>query len=91
MGGRKEPLKGLHDPVPHQVELQVCGDNPADSVGFSDTAWVKFPWSVDMLTKMLITKYPELKTVQLPFLHNGMKPFEVIELAKEIPNDAYTT
>jgi hypothetical protein len=48
---------------------------------FSDPHRFELPWSVEMLKEMLMTKFPQLQNMPLPFLHQGMNPSTAIKKA----------
>jgi hypothetical protein len=74
-------LEGIYNPLPHKQELLEKEKDPKNFDCFSDPDWFELPWSVEMLKEMLITKFPELKNMPLPFLREGMKPSEAIKEA----------
>jgi hypothetical protein len=75
------PLEGIYDSHPHEQELLEKEKDPRNFDCFSDPHWFELPWSVEMLKEMLITKFPQLQNMPLPFLHQGMKPSAAIKKA----------
>jgi hypothetical protein len=77
------PLDGIYDSRAHKKELLERRIDPRKA--FDDFRQIhsgsNYHWIVEMLKNMLISKFPQLQSMPMSFLHQGMNPSEAIKKA----------